>query len=473
MTLAPITKRIAGGIPSALIVLTLLVASLREADAISDTAGLNESLRSAGVTRDEFPFWGDGTLHTVQLQKQFVPVSKEDKVIAYKTAYFGEIHVGSPVAQTFTVVFDTGSGHVIVPSSVCVSETCLGHRRYDRTISASAIDIEHDGLPLTLNATERDQASISFGTGEVVGEFVRDELCVGMDQGGCADLRLVLATEMSADPFGQFAFDGVLGLGLTALTLDSHFSFFSELMRQHFDMRAQFSVFLARSDGGHSSISFGGYNPSLASSTVEWAPVAKSQLGYWQVQIKSVRIGDQFIGDCDDGNCYAILDTGTSLLGVPRLLTRAMHRLLARQVPAGQPQNIDQIDCRTVPGQNIHFDLGSTVVTLEEEDYSRPVPYNVSLPGKDDWRLYCRSLLLPVDMQAPLSTKTFIWGEPMLRRYFTVYDYAQKQIGFSVARELPEDVRGLPSVGSPPLGSIVSGAPLASRPATAPSVNAL
>merc|ERR1719162_1691583 len=88
-------------------------------------------------------------LRTVQLRKQYVPVSVNNKLIGYKTSYFGELQMGNPVPQTFSVVFDTGSGHLIVPSSTCASETCLKHRRFNRSLSTTSVDINvaGDGLP--------------------------------------------------------------------------------------------------------------------------------------------------------------------------------------------------------------------------------------------------------------------------------------------------------------------------------------
>jgi hypothetical protein len=383
---------------------------------------------------------------------------KDGKTIAYKTAYFGEIKAGTP-AQTFTVVFDTGSGHVILPRTSCRSETCAKHRRYERTASSSAVDIEYNGSPLKADAKERDQVVVSFGTGKVTGEFVQDRICLGTSMVECVDLRLVLATEMTPDPFSYFAFDGVMGLGLDALRLHSKFSIFGEMINQNPRMLPQFSVFLSRYEDGESTISFGGVDTKRAETDIQWAPVAMAELGYWQVQIKQVRIGETILDDCAEGDCRAILDTGTSLLGVPRLAARSMHRLLARPAPS-QGQNPAEIDCRQVPGYTIDFDLDGTVISLPVEDYSRPAPINMSTASNGS-TLVCRSLLLPVDMKEPLGPKIFIWGEPVLRRYLTVYDLAQKRVGFSLARQSDKSSDSLmPSIGAPAEGSLLAGAPL-------------
>merc|ERR1740138_1324571 len=94
---------------------------------------------------------------TIPLDKQYVPVQRNNVTVAYKTAYFGKVFLGLPRPQNFTVVFDTGSGHFFLPSAGCDTETCRMHRRYNRTASASAIDIDHEGVAVDRKATERDQ----------------------------------------------------------------------------------------------------------------------------------------------------------------------------------------------------------------------------------------------------------------------------------------------------------------------------
>jgi len=402
-------------------------------------------------------------IYSIPLQKQYVPVSKNNKTVAYKTAYFGKVQLGTP-GQEFTVVFDTGSGHFVLPRTSCHSETCSKHRRYDISKSTSAVDIEHNGALIKPDAKDRDQVVVSYGTGKITGEFVEDIVCVGSADSDCFPMRVVLATDMTEDPFGMFKFDGVMGLSLDALRLHSKFSFFGEMVAHKSGMVPQFSVFLSRREDSESKISFGGYDKDKTSSELKWASVARPDLGHWQVQIKQIRIGTTVLDECADGSCHAVVDTGTSLLGVPRAATRSMHHLLARRAPADI--HADQIDCRKVPGHSIDFDLGNVVVSLPVEDYSRPAPINMTNADKSSSSLICRSLLLPVDMAPPLGPKLFIWGEPVLRRYLTVYDLAQKRIGFSLARQ-PEasetsQQQGAGSLDAPPEGTLLAGAPLPS-----------
>mmetsp|Transcript_65833 Transcript_65833/g.154084 ORF Transcript_65833/g.154084 Transcript_65833/m.154084 type:complete len:575 (-) Transcript_65833:50-1774(-) len=420
-------------------------------------------------------------LHTVRLIKQYVPIEKNGTVVAYKTAYFGKIHVGSPQPQNFTVVFDTGSAHLVIPNSACQRDTCLKHNRYNESMSESAVPIEHDGTVLPKGGISQHSVSITFGTGKVSGTFVKDKACLGAadsENPGCATVNMVVANDMSDQPFSLFHFDGILGLGLEALSLGPGFSFFGQ-MAAELPMQSRFSVFLARSDQGQSSISFGGHDESKAASGFSWVPVAKPELGYWQVQVYQVRIGDVVLDECADGGCRAILDTGTSLLGAPRQAIKTLHSLLSRNVlvaPHGigngegfvTQEMADQAlarDCREQEGALLTFDLGPEVpgIALDPEDYFRPKPFNMTVPeAPDAWKLTCRSLLLPLDLKEPLGPRTFILGEPVLRKYYTIYDWASRRVGFAKADHSQDgEVEG--AIDSPEEGSLIAGAPLSRK----------
>jgi len=409
----------------------------------------------SSLFRPEVPKPQVGMVHTIPLRKQYVPVVRNGSTLAYKTTYFGDIYVGGPKPQPYSVVFDTGSGHLILPSRSCTSETCMKHRRYASTDSSTGVDIEHDGSLVPSGLKSQQQVRISFGTGEISGEFVKEQVCLSSSPTDCTNMRVVLATTMTAEPFSRFDFDGVLGLGTTALALNENFNFFGQMVQSQPSMQHRFAVYLAKDDAGQSAISFGGHQEQTAASEIKWAPVARPELGYWQVNVKQIRIGGQVLNECGEGKCRAILDTGTSLLGVPRFISRTMHRMLARPVP-GDGANVD---CRHVEGADLEFDLGDFVITMKATDISRPKPYNMTANTPEGWRMWCRSLLLPVDMQEPLGPDVFILGEPLLRKYLTIYDWAKKQVGFSVAG-LPPIVHhdgGPTAIDAPPSDSMAAG----------------
>lgn len=399
----------------------------------------------------------------IPLTKQYVPVVRGNTTVMHKTAYFGTVFVGLPEPQKFTVVFDTGSGHLFVPSSKCAGVPCIYHRRYKREQSRSAVDLDHDGHVVPAGAQVRDQVAVSYGTGDIAGEFSREVVCLGDHRAGrlptaatsappgCAQLRVVFATEMSAQPFASFDFDGVLGLGLEALTLDPEFSFFGQMAKANGMMEPRFGLFLSRSDGVPSEIAFGGADEERCSSELQWAPVVRPELGYWQLQIHGVRVDGKPLEVCEDGGCTAIADTGTSLLGVPKQALQRTHWLLARKVHEDFPNGVD---CRGYPGPEIVFDLGGFEVAIGPEEYSRPAALRVIQNKTKEEQLICRASLLPVEGSPMLGPKSWILGEPVLRKYYTAFDWREKRIGFALAAQpnVPdrEGQAGSAVIGMPP-----------------------
>jgi len=403
---------------------------------------------------------------SIPLDKQYVPVNRNNKTVAYKTAYFGKVYLGLPSPQSFTVIFDTGSGHFFVPSGTCDTDTCRLHNRFERQLSATAVDLDHNGNSVPGNATTRDQVAIAYGTGEVTGEFVRETVCMADHSGSsggsqdCTTMRVVLATEMTEEPFRTFKFDGVLGLGLDALAVDPEFSFFGQMEKLNNLTDASFGYFLSRTDELPSEISFGGHDPKRLASELQWAPVHNPELGFWQVEIKGISIGGEPLPFCEQGDCVAIADTGTSLIGAPRAIGQRLHWLLARKVP----DNPSEIDCRTFAGPDLVFELGGGVnVTVGPEDYSRATAMKVMQSKTNTSQVVCRASLLPVDEDEVLGPKAFILGEPVLRKYYTAYDWRQHRIGFALAKqpsaeEVPSEPRhtvfGAPPT-APPTPNIV------------------
>jgi len=241
----------------------------------------------------------------IPLQREMVPIRRKGKVVSHKISLSGPISVGSP-PQMFQAVMDTGSGHVIVPSQSCVSNTCTLHRRYNSSASESGVEINADGTKVENDLA--DQLTVNFGTGEVLGEFVQEQVCLtanwsspGQTEAACVDLRVVTAVEMSEQPFSAFSFDGILGLSLSSLALSPEFSFFEAwAARQKQSSRRQFAFFLADEEDKaiQSQLVIGGHDSDHVLDPLSWVPVVRPEMGFWQLEIKAIRVGGVELDFC-------------------------------------------------------------------------------------------------------------------------------------------------------------------------------
>lgn len=400
--------------------------------------------------------------YLVQLRRESVPVKRKGEVVSHKTSYSGvlSVGVGSQPPQEFRVVFDTGSGHVVFPAKHCKSESCLMHRQYDMSHSSSATPINVDGSTVP-EGELCDQVKIGFGTGSVVGEFVRDTVCLGSASAGgaqwrdtiCQEVQIVTAVEMSTTPFKNFGFDGILGLGLKSLALSPEFSFFNLLSQGNELGAPHFGVFLTDDDSGQESeIAIGGHNPARLLQPLSWSPVAMPELGYWQVQITAVRVNGVELDFCKDGSCRGVMDTGTSHLGIPAPYDKSLAELLTTDAA-------DLSDCREVSAPVLEIEVPGFNITLDAENYMRQLPLRaginvgsskgVVLPSQasstttlpptvlredgSEVERYCRPRLMPVNLPAPVGPNLFILGEPVLQRYYTVFDWKGPNIGFGLS----------------------------------------
>lgn len=440
--------------------------------------------------------------YTVKLVRQSIPLHSEDGIVQFKSAYHGRISVGSPELQHMDVVFDTGSGHLVLPSTICRSPTCTNHVRYKRKASLLSVDIDADGTKVE-PGQPRDQITVSYGTGEVSGIFVRDQVCLGFKQPpkpaapansvqassllqtnanlshsaganltesddemvdadmvhGCTIVQFVAATEMTEDPFASFAFDGVLGLGLSGLSQTPKFNFMEVASKSTawtpmpgFDLT--FSVFLGVSEAETSSITFGGYKPENAKPNAEfaWHRVVDHEHGYWQIEVFGIKANGQHVPYCDDGTCRAIVDTGTSLLGVPSDLGPLLVEHLRHANQKGY-----HCDATDEMGPVLEIQLANTTLVLGPSDISRPEfmsdvtappdENGVTLGGMDasaeaedagaDAK-FCVPMLMHLDLGDPLNRKTMILGEPVLQKYYAAFnmDSYAPRVGFTPAQHV-------------------------------------
>ncbi|GAV89651.1 Asp domain-containing protein, partial [Cephalotus follicularis] len=212
------------------------------------------------------------------------------------TEYYGEIGIGTP-PQLFTVIFDTGSSNLWVPSIYCFN--CDSHSEYDSSSSSTYKD----------NGT---LAVISYGSGSISGFFSQDILTVNNLEVQRQDF-----TEATYENgFSGLPSDGILGLAFPSISVENAVPPVYNMISQGLVKEPLFSVWLNRNGigGGGGELVLGGSDPNHYTGKPTYVPVTKE--GYWQFAFKDFSIGDKAAGYCKT-SCPAIADTGTSLFTGP------------------------------------------------------------------------------------------------------------------------------------------------------------
>mmetsp|Transcript_39557 Transcript_39557/g.86398 ORF Transcript_39557/g.86398 Transcript_39557/m.86398 type:complete len:426 (+) Transcript_39557:65-1342(+) len=385
----------------------LVVALLSEVQAVA--GGLLRSqhggVSSAGT--------GSFTVPLLRLQKmdlaQASGKAQGKKRSSQASEYYGQVYVGSP-PQSFSVVFDTGSGNLLLPSSECSDPACQGHTRYNSDASSTAVQIayaDQPTVPMDADGT-RDIVTITFGTGEMSGVYVSDKVCLG-DQHFCCEASFVAATKESDEPFSIVPFDGILGLSLPQMAEGPSFAMMDQLAASGSLKENLFGVFFGN-DGEESDITFGGISEDRMDTELFWVPV--TQPGYWQVQMEDVAIANERQGFCKgEHRCQVAVDTGTSLLAGPSEMVLALEESLAVKS-----------DCSNLADlPDLGFIIADHALNLSPQDYVTRSSTGCSLG------------LMSLDIPPPKGP-LFIFGDPFLRKYYTVYDREHLRVGFAVAR---------------------------------------
>lgn len=113
---------------------------------------------------------------------------------------------------------------------------------------------------------------------------------------------------------------------------------------------------------------------------------------------------------CGSG-CQVAVDTGTSMLAGPTDLVNKLSAMV----------NVKE-DCSNFNSlPKLGFQVSNNILNLRPEDYT----------DKDGSS--CSFSLMSLDVPPPKGP-VFIFGDPFLRRFVTIYDKAQSRVGFAVAK---------------------------------------
>ncbi|XP_053560643.1 cathepsin E [Bombina bombina] len=312
--------------------------------------------------------------------------------------YFGEISIGSP-PQNFTVIFDTGSSNLWVPSVYCTSSACTQHSRFQPSQSNT---YSNDG----------SKFSIQYGTGSLSGIIGTDQVIV---QG--INVQNQQFGESVSEPGSTFVdaeFDGILGLAYPSLAVGDCTPVFDNMIAQNLVEMPLFGVYLSRdsssSVGGE--LIFGGFDSSRFSGQLNWVPV--SNQGYWQIQLDNILVGGEVVF-CS-GGCQAIVDTGTSMITGPPSDIIQLQNAIGATDSDGE-YVVECSNLNVMPA--VTFTINGVGYTLTAEQYTlMDGPYS------------CSSGFQGLDIQPPAGP-LWILGDVFIGQYYSVFDRGNNRVGLA------------------------------------------
>ncbi|KAF4797536.1 Pepsin A [Turdus rufiventris] len=306
--------------------------------------------------------------------------------------YFGTISIGTP-AQEFTVVFDTGSSNLWVPSVFCSSPACRNHNRFNPAESSTFL-------------STNDTLFIAYGTGSMTG-------ILGYDTVNVAGINVRnqifgLAETEPGDFFYYTPFDGILGLAFPSIASSGATPVFDNMMVENLVDRHLFSVYLSRDSEAGSFVLFGAIDPYYTTKGISWIPLSAET--YWQIAMESVSFNGAPVA-CSLG-CQAIVDTGTTLLAVPIRAFRTLMRLLGAN-------SSGEISCEAVSN------LPSLIFHIHGREF--PVPPRAYVLRSNG---YCTLGLQGMDVPTE-EGELWILGDVFIREYYVIFDRANNKVGLS------------------------------------------
>lgn len=316
--------------------------------------------------------------------------------------YFGEVDIGSP-AQKFTVIYDTGSSNLWVPSKKCTNCKASG-AKYDSSGSSS---YAQNGQSFTLQ----------YGTGNCQGFLSKDNI----QAGGLTITNFTFGevTTEAADVFGQAPFDGILGMGPPAAAVDKTPMPMDMLVQQGKLQHNMFAFYLASAGKAGSTLTLGGTDSSFYTGDFSYVPVSAGAklLPYWLVKATDIKIGGTSTRSCGMFlGCQMVVDTGTSVFAGPISATKSLIQKIGNV--SEDCSNVASLPMLTLTMGGKDFDLGPDFYVIRVKD---------DQTGKDQ----CQLGIEGVNAGVPI----WILGDPFLRKYYTVWDSDQKRVGFALAKQ--------------------------------------
>jgi len=284
------------------------------------------------------------------------------------------------------------------------------HSKYDETKSSTYVP---DGR----------EFKVQYGSGPAEGILSKDTVTIGS-----VDVKGQTFAEISTVTFGPlniaFAmgkFDGILGLGWKSISVDGIPTPFENMVTQKSVDEPVFAFYLQEDSSTQGELLFGGIDKSHFTGELVNVPLISES--YWEVSLDAMKYGDSPVISSAQ---KAIIDSGTSLLAGPPDAVSSLAKTVGATSVMGKEYTIDCSKRSTL--SNLDITLGGKSFSLSAEDYI------LEVSGQ------CLFAFIGIDVPPPRGP-LWIMGDVFMRKYYSVFDYGNKQMRFApVAKQTTQPI---------------------------------
>jgi len=346
--------------------------------------------------------------------------------------YTVPVQVGTPT-QTLNAVPDTGSFELMMTSTECAG--CDGHVQFNSKNSTTFLNLG------TVVDTK-------FGQGDVSSQVNYDRVQLGSLVAAKQSILLMQSNKLRN--FREAAYDAVMGMGR-----ETKARYYSSDLSLMASLHAPVTgVCIGQHDQEAGRLQVGAEVPGLKYVTL---PVVGST--HWGLNIDGVSLAaqpgtgkaDVQVPGCGSTGCQAIVDSGTSLMALPKAILSQVLEKIGHIEP--DCSNVDQLPNVRFSAGPHHFDLPPQlyVAKMENDDASGATASAraslVSLAAGADLPVFkmpwqhkaikldststtsCVPLFMEMDIATSFNGPAMIFGLPFLRRYAARFDRSAQTVG--------------------------------------------
>ncbi|THH27341.1 hypothetical protein EUX98_g6858 [Antrodiella citrinella] len=321
----------------------------------------------------------------------------------------GPLEVGTP-PQTFTVVFDTGSDTLEVPSTAC-GAPCANQHSFDPTKSSTFIDGGDDTV-----------TTLVFGTGGGVTPVIGDntELTVRgafdtVSVGGLTAKNVSFFTIINQTAiFAPDPYDGIQGLSSDAQ------GFLGGVIQE--GLPSLFSLLLTPDKVGHADLLLGGIDHTKFEGELTYASLPSPAFGEWVLLSPGMKVNGEPLIVANNSR-FMIFDSGTSNMILPQSDAEAVYARISPDIkPNPDEPGTFGIACSKIP--YLQAEITFTFTSQAGHPFDLTIPSSeLSVGPFANNPSLCQTLIN--------ADEFTLLGASLLKHYYSVWDIGGQRMGFA------------------------------------------